>query len=89
MNLAHHLLSCLAGDRFRPAARALAVVRETLPDLYLANLFLRGYCKLCRLQEARWLFDGMLSRNLVSWSSAVSMSSQHGREEDATDLLAS
>jgi hypothetical protein len=52
MNLAHHLLSCLAGDRFRPAARALAVVRETLPDLYLANLFLRGYCKLGRLQEA-------------------------------------
>uniref|UniRef100_A0ACD5XLT0 Uncharacterized protein n=1 Tax=Avena sativa TaxID=4498 RepID=A0ACD5XLT0_AVESA len=90
MSLAQLLLSCLAGDRLRrllPAAHARAVVTEALPDLFLANLLLRGYSKLGRLSDARLLFDQMPHRNLVSWGSAISMYAQHGREGDATALF--
>ncbi|KAF8646877.1 hypothetical protein HU200_065683 [Digitaria exilis] len=82
--LAQVLLSCLAGDRLRrflPAAHARAIVSEGLGDLFLANLLLRGYSKVGLLQDARRLFDGMLHRNLVSWSSAISMYAQHGGGE--------
>uniref|UniRef100_A0A453GVV9 Pentacotripeptide-repeat region of PRORP domain-containing protein n=1 Tax=Aegilops tauschii subsp. strangulata TaxID=200361 RepID=A0A453GVV9_AEGTS len=90
-SLAQLLLSCLAGDRLRrvlPAAHARAVVSALLPDLFLANLLLRGYSKLGRLGDARRLFDRMPGRNLVSWGSAISMYAQHGREDDALALFA-
>ncbi|CAN6342234.1 unnamed protein product [Urochloa humidicola] len=90
-SLAQTLLSCLAGDRLRrllPAAHARAVVSEGLCDLFLANLLLRGYTKLGLLHDARRLFDGMLHRNLVSWSSAISMYAQHGGDEQALVLFA-
>ncbi|CAL4893266.1 unnamed protein product [Urochloa decumbens] len=90
-SLAQTLLSCLAGDRLRhllPAAHARAVVSEGLCDLFLANLLLRGYSKLGLIHDARRLFDGMLHRNLVSWSSAISMYAQHGGDEQALVLFA-
>ncbi|CAO2167873.1 unnamed protein product [Urochloa humidicola] len=90
-SLAQTVLSCLAGDRLRrllPAAHARAVVSEGLRDLFLANLLLRGYSKLGLLHDARRLFDGMLHRNLVSWSSAISMYAQHGGDEQAPVLFA-
>ncbi|CAL4900421.1 unnamed protein product [Urochloa decumbens] len=90
-SLSQTLLSCLAGDRLRrllPAAHARAVVSEGLCDLFLANLLLRGYSKLGLLHDARRLFDGMLHRNLVSWSSAISMYAQHGGDEQALVLFA-
>ncbi|CAN6347069.1 unnamed protein product [Urochloa humidicola] len=90
-SLAQTLLSCLAGDclrRLLPAAHARAVVSEGLCDPFLANLLLRGYSKLGLLHDARRLFDGMLHRNLVSWSSAISMYAQHGGDEQALVLFA-
>ncbi|CAO1943220.1 unnamed protein product [Urochloa humidicola] len=87
-SLAQTLLSCLTGDRLLPAAHARAVVSEGLRDLFLANLLLRGYSKLGLLHDARRLFDGMLHRNLVSWSSAISMYAQHGGDEQALVLFA-
>ncbi|KAF7040792.1 hypothetical protein CFC21_050671 [Triticum aestivum] len=90
-SLAQLLLSCLAGDRLRrvlPPAHARTVVSGLLPDLFLANLLLRGYSKLGRLGDARRLFDRMPGRNLVSWGSAISMYAQHGREDDALALFA-
>ncbi|KAL6616804.1 hypothetical protein ACP70R_039074 [Stipagrostis hirtigluma subsp. patula] len=90
-SLAQILLSCLAGDRLRrllPAAHARAVVSDSLGDLFLANLLLRGYSKLGLLHDARLLFDGMLHRNLVSWSSAISMYAQHGGDDEALVLFA-
>lgn len=89
-SLAQTLLSCLAGDHLRrllPAAHARAVVSEGLGDLFLANLLLRGYSKLGLLLDARLLFDGMLHRNLVSWSSAISMYAQHGGDDQALFLF--
>ncbi|KAL6839254.1 hypothetical protein ACP4OV_030926 [Aristida adscensionis] len=90
-SLSQILLSCLAGDRLRrllPTAHARAVVSGGLSDLLLANLLLRGYSKLGLLHDARRLFDGMLRRNLVSWSSAISMYAQHGGDDEALVLFA-
>ncbi|KAL6839245.1 hypothetical protein ACP4OV_030917 [Aristida adscensionis] len=90
-SLSQILLSCLASDRLRrllPTAHARAVVSGGLGDLLLANLLLRGYSKLGLLHDARRLFDGMLRRNLVSWSSAISMYAQHGGDDEALVLFA-
>lgn len=90
-SLAQILLSCLAGDRLRrllPATHAHSVVTASLADLFLTNLLLRGYSKLGRLRDARHLFDRMPHRNLVSWSSAISMYAQHGGDDDAIALFA-
>ncbi|WVZ67246.1 hypothetical protein U9M48_016352 [Paspalum notatum var. saurae] len=90
-SLAQVLLSGLAGDRLRlllPAAHARAVASDGLGCLHLTNLLLRGYSKLGLLNDARRLFDGMLHRNLVSWSSVISMYAQHGDEDRALLLFA-
>ncbi|GJN16593.1 hypothetical protein PR202_gb03596 [Eleusine coracana subsp. coracana] len=91
--VAEFLLSSLAaGDRLRrllPAAHARAVVSDGLRDLFLANLLLRGYSKLGLVHHARRLFDGMPHRNLVSWSSAISMYAQRGADDQAVSIFAS
>jgi pentatricopeptide repeat protein len=83
----------LSGDhlcRRLPAAHALAVVSgDGLRDLFLTNLLLRGYSKLGLLHDARLLFDGMPHRNLVSWSSAISMYAQRGANDEAVSVFAS
>ncbi|TVU37045.1 hypothetical protein EJB05_19012, partial [Eragrostis curvula] len=91
-SLARTLLACLAGDRLRrllPAAHARAVISDGLGDLFLTNLLLRGYSKSGLLEDARRLFDGMPHRNLVSWSSAISMYAQSGCDDEAVVLFAS
>ncbi|XP_062232457.1 pentatricopeptide repeat-containing protein At4g39530-like [Phragmites australis] len=90
-SLAQILLSCLADDRLRrllPPAHARAVVSDGISDLFLTNLLLRGYSKLGLLHDARRLFDGMPHRNLVSWSSAISMYAQRGGDDEAIILFA-
>ncbi|KAF0926007.1 hypothetical protein E2562_020691 [Oryza meyeriana var. granulata] len=90
-SLAQILLSCLTGrDRLRrvnPAIHARAVVAGGLDDLFLTNLLLRGYSKLGHLRDAHHLFDRMSERNLVSWGSAISMYTQHGRDDCAISLF--
>ncbi|GLT73277.1 hypothetical protein SLA2020_451480 [Shorea laevis] len=52
-------------------------------DVFLANILLHLYSKNGRLHDARMLFDKMSKRNLITWSSTVSMYSQHGYNEEA------
>jgi len=52
-------------------------------DVFLANILLRSYSKNGCLHDARMLFDKMSERNLITWSSTVSMYSQHGYNEEA------
>ncbi|GMY34920.1 pentatricopeptide repeat-containing protein [Fagus crenata] len=51
--------------------------------LFLANILLRSYSKSGRLGDARMVFDVMSQRNLISWSTLVSMYTQHGYSEQA------
>lgn len=52
-------------------------------DTFLANMLLRNYSKANDLDGARKLFDTMSERNLVSWSSLVSMYTKKGYGEEA------
>ncbi|KAG6657445.1 pentatricopeptide repeat-containing protein At4g39530 [Carya illinoinensis] len=52
-------------------------------DVFLANILLRWHSKSGRLRDARMLFDNMPERNLITWSSMVSMYSQHDCNEEA------
>ncbi|KAK1557482.1 hypothetical protein Q3G72_025530 [Acer saccharum] len=59
------------------------VVNGLQSDTFLANLLLHKYSKSGDLCAARTLFDKMSERNLVSWSSVVSMYAQHGYSREA------
>ncbi|KAF5737558.1 pentatricopeptide repeat-containing protein [Tripterygium wilfordii] len=53
------------------------------PDIILQNHILNLYGKCGSLKEARKFFDGMVQRNLVSWTSVIAGYSQNGKEVDA------
>ncbi|XP_038900776.1 pentatricopeptide repeat-containing protein At4g39530 [Benincasa hispida] len=52
-------------------------------DVFLSNLLLHSYFKIGSVFDAGTLFDKMPNRNLVSWSSVVSMYTQLGYNEKA------
>lgn len=52
-------------------------------DLFLANILMKCYSGCGNLRDARKVFDKMPERNLVTWSSLVSMYGQHGCNEEA------
>ncbi|XP_057417825.1 pentatricopeptide repeat-containing protein At4g39530 [Lotus japonicus] len=56
-------------------------------DLFLINTLLHSYSKLNLLKDAQKLFDTMPHRNLVTWSSMVSMYTQHGYSIEALVLF--
>ncbi|KAL5751897.1 hypothetical protein ACOSQ2_022404 [Xanthoceras sorbifolium] len=62
---------------------AQVVVNGLQSDTFLANILLHKYSKTGDLCAARALFDTMSERNLVSWSSVVSMYAQHGYSREA------
>ncbi|BAT73332.1 hypothetical protein LR48_Vigan01g020900 [Vigna angularis] len=56
-------------------------------DVFLVNTLLHSYSKLNLLSDAQKLFDTMSHRNLVTWSSMVSMYTQHGYSVEALVLF--
>ncbi|GLT66528.1 hypothetical protein SLA2020_388880 [Shorea laevis] len=56
-------------------------------DVFLANNLLQSYSKNGCLRDARMLFDKMSERNLITWSSTVSMYSRHGCYEEALAMF--
>jgi pentatricopeptide repeat protein len=56
-------------------------------DIFLINTLLHAYSKLNLVSDARKLFDVMPHRNLVTWSSMVSMYTQHGYSIEALVLF--
>lgn len=52
-------------------------------DTFLSNILISVYSKAGCLSHARQLFDKMSLRNLVTWSSIVSVFAQHGCSEEA------
>ncbi|KAK9272724.1 hypothetical protein L1049_003101 [Liquidambar formosana] len=56
-------------------------------DIFLANILLKAYSKSSSLGDARTLFDKMSDRNLITWSSIVSMYTQHGYNEEALKVF--
>ncbi|KAL2342989.1 hypothetical protein Fmac_004274 [Flemingia macrophylla] len=56
-------------------------------DIFLVNTLLHKYSKLHILSDAQKLFDIMPHRNVVTWSSMVSMYTQHGYNLEALALF--
>ncbi|OVA18467.1 Pentatricopeptide repeat [Macleaya cordata] len=56
------------------------------PDTILQNHILNMYGKCGSLEDARKVFDTMLEKNLVSWTSMIAGYSQNRRERDAIGL---
>ncbi|KAJ4972782.1 hypothetical protein NE237_005956 [Protea cynaroides] len=52
-------------------------------DVFLANILLHSYSKSNCILDARLVFDKIPLRNLITWSSMISMSTQHGQNEEA------
>ncbi|KAK7318536.1 hypothetical protein RJT34_03239 [Clitoria ternatea] len=56
-------------------------------DVFLVNTLLHSYSKLNLLSDAQNLFDVMPHRNVITWSSMVSMYAQHGYSVEALVLF--
>ncbi|KAF3440469.1 hypothetical protein FNV43_RR18753 [Rhamnella rubrinervis] len=51
--------------------------------VFIANILLNSYSKCDYLHNAQKLFDQMPEKNLITWSSMVSMYTKHGRNGEA------
>ena len=56
-------------------------------DVFLINTLLHAYSKINLINDAQKLFDTMPHRNLVTWSSMVSMYTQHNYSVEALVLF--
>ncbi|KAH6785384.1 hypothetical protein C2S51_037839 [Perilla frutescens var. frutescens] len=56
-------------------------------DPFCSNVLMNGYLKTGRLEEAVRIFDGMLEKNVVSWSSMVDGFCKRGRVDEARELF--
>ncbi|MQL80130.1 hypothetical protein Taro_012577 [Colocasia esculenta] len=84
------LQSCIVDGTHQanlPEVHAQVVVSGFHPDTFMSNMLLSGYSKRGRVEHAQKLFDGMLQRNLVSWSTMISMYSQHCHPEKALTVF--
>ncbi|GAB4848326.1 hypothetical protein Ancab_002993 [Ancistrocladus abbreviatus] len=52
-------------------------------DVFSANVLMHSYSRLDCIEYARLVFDKMPKKNLISWSTMVTMYAQHGRNEEA------
>ncbi|KAG0497336.1 hypothetical protein HPP92_002027 [Vanilla planifolia] len=80
--LAHLLQSCVSirpqhSHHLRPI-HAQILISGLQSDLFVNNLLIKGYSESGFLHGASQVFDRMPQRNLISWSSMISMYSRHG-----------
>nr|XP_004246925.1 pentatricopeptide repeat-containing protein At3g53360, mitochondrial [Solanum lycopersicum]XP_010326034.1 pentatricopeptide repeat-containing protein At3g53360, mitochondrial [Solanum lycopersicum] len=83
------LVSACSSLRSLPYARRVhthILASNYQPDMIFQNHLLNMYGKCGSLKEARKVFDEMLERNLVSWTSIIAGYSQNGQENEALDL---
>ena len=78
----------LLGDRALALAMHVYAVKHGLDgELFVCNALIDVYGKLGMLEEARWVFDGMASRDLVTWNSIISAYEQGGKVAAAVELF--
>lgn len=56
-------------------------------ELFVCNALIDVYGKLGMLEEARWVFDGMVLRDLVTWNSIISAYDQGGKVSSVVELF--
>ncbi|XP_024542286.1 putative pentatricopeptide repeat-containing protein At1g69350, mitochondrial [Selaginella moellendorffii] len=55
--------------------------------IQIQNALINMYAQCGSLEEARWVFDGIEKKNLVSWNAMMGSYMQHGYNEEAIALL--
>ncbi|CAN1173029.1 Putative pentatricopeptide repeat-containing protein At5g52630 [Linum perenne] len=56
-------------------------------DVFVASSLVDMYCKCGKVKDARYLFDEMPERNVVSWSGMIYGYTQVGEDEEALNLF--
>lgn len=56
-------------------------------DMFIGSALINMYSKCGALDEAWWVFDNMVQRNVVTWNSMISACSQHGHYCKALSLF--
>ncbi|KAK9135419.1 hypothetical protein Syun_014749 [Stephania yunnanensis] len=56
-------------------------------DVFVSNALINMYAKLNNLRAARWVFDQMMVRDLVSWNSVIAAYEQHFEPHIALKLF--
>ncbi|KAK8961050.1 Pentatricopeptide repeat-containing protein [Platanthera guangdongensis] len=85
-DLAEVIQSCVSPQSIK-GIHAQAIVSGHLSDLFINNLLIKAYSQSSLLQHAHQLFNLMPHRNIISWSSMISMYTHHGRPEGALSLF--
>ncbi|CAI9113640.1 OLC1v1014279C1 [Oldenlandia corymbosa var. corymbosa] len=69
--------------RFREAEKLYVETPISFRDPTCSNVMINGYLKVGRLEEATTIFDGMVVKDVVSWSSMVDGYCKNGRVDEA------
>uniref|UniRef100_M8ATX5 Pentatricopeptide repeat-containing protein n=1 Tax=Aegilops tauschii TaxID=37682 RepID=M8ATX5_AEGTA len=79
------LLSACASERDGRELHCFAVKRRMCGDgdFHVSSGFVSMYCRVSRPGLARWVFDRMQQRNVVSWTAMVGGYAENGMFEDA------
>lgn len=83
------LNECINQTAIREGQRVHAHMIKThyQPRVYLRTRLIVFYIKCGLLADARWVFDEMPERNVVSWTALISGYSQKGHISEATHLF--
>jgi pentatricopeptide repeat protein len=73
--------------RMGALAHSLVLRLGLLADVVVATALLDMYAKCGRVDEARWVFDAMAVRNVVSWNAIVVCYGRVGGGKDAVELF--
>ncbi|OVA05266.1 Pentatricopeptide repeat [Macleaya cordata] len=69
------------------AAHCFSLRRDIFYDVYVGSALIDMYAKCGRIGDAQKCFDGMTTKNLVSWNAIVGGYAMHGKGKEAIELF--
>ncbi|KAK6134486.1 hypothetical protein DH2020_031768 [Rehmannia glutinosa] len=87
MSYSAMILGFVNAGSFDEAERLYEGTPLTWRDPFCSNILMNGYLKIGKLDEAVGVFEGMVEKNVVSWSSMVDGYCKNGRVSEARELF--
>lgn len=81
------IMGFVNAGRFDDAERLYESTPLKWRDPFCSNVLMNGYLKIGKLEEALRVFEGMVEKNVVSWSSMVDGYCKNGRVSEARKLF--
>lgn len=81
------VMGLVNAGRFDYAERLYKQTPFEYRDPFCSNVLMNGYLKIGKLDEGVRIFEGILERNVVSWSSMVDGFCKEGRVDEARELF--